>query len=86
MKIYVTSEDIEHGVRMDCTRCPVGLAMWRSSGMPCYVTYFFATMRGQTFRLPLKARDFVRSFDAGLPVKPLEFELPGYDPSSLTQA
>ncbi len=80
MKIEVTQEDIDSGVRADCRRCPIALSVKRATGCKYVgVTNFnlFADYGWREIHIPLPsdALDFVHNFDEGRPVKPAQFEM-----------
>ena len=82
MRIAVTAEDIAAGRPHNCEACPIAIAATRAAGEPMGTgtatawTYLSNQYINQTFELPGEARGFVRRYDAGLAVRPFEFELP----------
>ena len=77
MKISVTQEDIDKGKREDSCVCPIALAVRRQTGRLFHIDDTNADDGYDTIQLPIKARQFVRSYDNGNPVEPFEFELEG---------
>ena len=80
MRITVTIEDIEAGRRYDPVRCPVARAL-RRTGM-AYFTVMESAVRlrdedhyGGLLVLPGLVQDWIRGFDRGEPVQPIDFEL-----------
>jgi len=83
-RIEVTAEDIAHGVREDCERCPISRALTRALPIRSVIVEggvqgvavqekgtfyrFFAT-------LPEDADAFVERFDRGEDVAPFAFDL-----------
>lgn len=77
MKIEVTQEDISNGIPDDCDYCPIALAAKRA-GMESVLVYnsrIIARDEEVDAPLSIRARRFVRRFDAGLRVKPFNFEV-----------
>ena len=91
MRIEVTQEDIDQGVRCDTDNCPVALAIGRQF-KDCFavlvgdanaaVFRFYhderSNMTRQTrsdFPLPQEAKTFVVDYDAGEEVAPFAFEV-----------
>lgn len=77
MRIEVTQEDIDRGVRDQPCACALALATTRATGRNAAVgttSIFFDLESG--ISLPLLARNFVRDFDAGRSVRPFSFDLP----------
>jgi hypothetical protein len=74
MIVRVTKKDICRGVMGSCTRCPVVLALNRATGVEWHVIGSTASKAGGSqLCLPHKARQFIRNFDSGRPVKPFSF-------------
>jgi hypothetical protein len=80
MKITVTQEHIDKGIREDCTACPIALAL-RERGFDKYSVGRYAIYpnwgRRGAVGLSRAAVRFTREFDQGLPVQPFSFNLPG---------
>lgn len=85
MKIRVTRAQIAKGVRVDCTLCPVALAL-KSLGMEDVrvlntndemVIEFYDPKKQRTYHgdAPMKVQEFVAAFDNGEVVKPFSFVL-----------
>jgi hypothetical protein len=85
MKITVTRKMIDRGIRSDSFRCALTLA-FNAAGFDVMVTsdhVDFYDARGEvcaTLPLPPVAQSFQKRFDAGKPVEPFEFEMPGLEP------
>ena len=80
MKIKVTQEDIDKGIRHSPGSCPVARAINRQSekdnasvGLSCI--YFYNIGGFSETPTPLDAALFINKFDQRQPVKPFEFEL-----------
>lgn len=70
--IYVSEDDIEHGIRNNCYRCPIARAIKRQfPGNPFVVVrndYCFVDFRkgsSFTFNLLSIAKYFINNFDGG---------------------
>jgi len=87
--VKVTAEDIAHGVKNDCERCPIARALWRAipgaSPVVGGVSASWHDGAGSWVRvtLPASARGFVSDFDGRLPVAPFSFplDIPVPDPT-----
>ena len=80
MLISVTAEDIKEGRPRLPHKCPIARAATRETGRTCLVgTRTFKCGFDPYIRLPKKARDFVRNFDAGKKVKPISFRIKGIE-------
>lgn len=81
MKIRVTQDDIDHGQRMNCNKCPVAKAVRRESGAICVVAGYTAIQlifaRTAMIRATsLTVDEWMRKFDKGEePVEEFEFDL-----------
>ncbi len=80
MKIQVTQEDINQGVRQECEKCPIALAVIRAIGpqaatMRISVDDAWVDIGEESWCLPRSAARFVSDFDSGKAVTPFEFEL-----------
>lgn len=79
--VDVTAEDIAHGEREDCTKCPIARALRRHKGFEKayvndqYVEIDHENRHENLYRLPQEAVDFIRNFDDGKEVRPFKFEL-----------
>jgi len=78
MRIVVTQKHIDAGMRKDCERCPVALAL-----IDAHVSFYgISSTRVHSFKeprileLPDVATAFIHRFDDGEAVEPFEFELP----------
>lgn len=75
MRIDVTQDDIDAGIRIDCTHCPIALAVRRLipyANVGCYTVY---ADEMPDYVLPQPAIDFIRAFDNKRPVKPFSFDM-----------
>lgn len=70
MRIKVTQEHIDSGIRRSCESCPIALATGAS-----HVSYFDIVLNSKMYETPVAARRFMGNFDLGRPVTPFEFEL-----------
>ena len=78
IKVVVTKDDIDNGVRGMHTKCPVSLALKRLGfENPVVGRDRFTYAKEDTFKicnLPQVAKDFIRSYDnTGWTVEPVEF-------------
>lgn len=79
LHIHVTQEDIDQGIRVDCNRCPVALAISRvCPGADIHVggavIWDLGWNRAAT-SLPRPATQFISLFDQGFRPPPGNFEL-----------
>lgn len=85
MKIKVTQQMIDRGVRCDSFRCAITLA-FNAAGFDVMVTadhVDFYDARGEvcaTLPLPALAQHWQKQYDDGQQVQPFEFEMPGLEP------
>lgn len=76
MKIKVTQDDIDCGVRKVKSACPVALATkLHFSNADVIVDYDTLFIGYEWFTLPEEAKDFINNFDNGDEVEPFEFEV-----------
>lgn len=80
MTIQVTAEDISNGKPHRTSWCPVALAFRRATGGISSVSVNLKSARQfdshhKGWDLPPEATNFIKRFDAGLPVEPFEFEV-----------
>lgn len=83
MRIRVTQDNINHGLRGSCTSDPVALALRDEGFLKPYVTAEKIQVDGrlgwrilrQTAPAPYSVYDFIHSFDQGEPVSPFSFEV-----------
>jgi hypothetical protein len=80
--VSVTSEDIQRGTPGQPCRCPVAIATGRALGSPAsvgvFTVYYELDENGvgeRSIDLPYRIVEWVRDFDARLPVSPIEFDL-----------
>jgi hypothetical protein len=86
MLIKVTEQDIKNGRKAELRKCPIALVIARELGcnqngtnsVRVGATCAFLGI-GPLWRLPEVARKFIRAFDRGQPVSPIEFEMPELD-------
>ena len=76
MKIQVTQENIDRGIRRNCGFCPIANALFDATGEWWMVDGNHAHLRRRMIELPTIATDFIDDFDSGAPVEPVEFDLP----------
>lgn len=74
MKVRVLKKDIVRGVPINCSLCPVALALRRKSHRLVKVMWDTITVGTRSFRTPARVRRFIDRFDVGKPVKPFSFE------------
>lgn len=84
MKIEITQEDIDNGVRLHECRCPIALAVKRAyrdqgqSILPSVITRYVFRMDGElrlpALKLPPEAQEFMHRFDGHELVHPFTFE------------
>lgn len=75
MKIQVTQEDIDKGIRQAPCSCPVGRAVKREIDGCVSVGYATVATEEKLYWLPDEVSNFIFNFDRGIIVKPFEFEL-----------
>jgi hypothetical protein len=77
MKIVVTQEHIDRGIREECRACPIALAIMEALGWTdgVKVENDLVFVANAEYPLPTEAQVFVFNFDNGLEVIPFEFEL-----------
>jgi len=65
VKVTVTESDIDNGIRGDCWKCPVALAMWRATGWKWAVGETRMHPIGRAFfaQMPDLAQRFIGYFD-----------------------
>ena len=80
--VEVTQEDIDHGVKGNCVKCPIAKAIGRAAGnTDCGVGITRAHLysgheRGLiSFKLPIEAQNFIERFDDGFEVQPFSFDI-----------
>lgn len=86
MKVSVTEQDVREGARLHCQLCPVARALSRAFGNAYYsvsvgplgeVRCVARNTSGvDWYELPPAAQAWVEQFDRGVPMPPIEFELP----------
>jgi hypothetical protein len=77
MRVVVTAKDITRGRRSIADRCPVALALQRTTRRrwEVYFTHFSDVRRQRGYPTPLAVADFCEKFDDGIGVRPFAFEL-----------
>lgn len=74
MRVKVLPRDIENGMRVSCTDCPIARAVKRAvKHTRVRVMSNHVTVGARYYPLPAVARRFVDRFDMGRPVKPITF-------------
>ncbi len=84
--VDVTAENIAKGVKDDCSRCPVALAIRRALSLNVNETSDYVTVnedeieirrdgRNLSIETPEVAEEFILNFDYGDPVEPFTFPL-----------
>ena len=81
MKINVTEEDIRMGLRYECSKCPIAIALKRAYKEERVAVSTVAFLIYH-LSIPLHTLDddsnivsFIEDFDNGRPVKPFSFEI-----------
>lgn len=73
-RVVVTKEDIRHGRPYQADSCPIALSLRRIKGLDLAIVETNSAECGYWItRMSKKARQFVRDFDEGNPVKPSVF-------------
>lgn len=75
MLINVTDECIKRGLRVDCGRCPVAIALQATFGPVVSVGWDLINVNGSVIDTPKVVRDFIHRFDMGHEVAPFSFIL-----------
>lgn len=80
MKVSVTQDHIDRGLRHSAGFCPIALAMNEQHGPGHLVATcesLFTNEDGVVawLKMPSEADDFIGKFDTGEPVQPFEFEV-----------
>jgi hypothetical protein len=73
MIIQVTQADIDAGVRKECTRCPVALAIQRNVGCVVEVGRYGIYFSGKMVMIPNNVAKRISIFDSGGGMTPFEF-------------
>jgi hypothetical protein len=80
-KVSVSEIHIKSGIRTDCSRCPIALAIKDVLENESEISVGLGTLKvyegGVTrhYELPSIAKSFISSFDSKLSVEPFEFEI-----------
>ena len=77
MRIEVTQEDIDKGVKENCVKCPVALSLRRLFPGEWEVDVGDDAIYagGNWYTPPDEAQEFIAKFDAGEPVAPFSFDV-----------
>ena len=79
MIIKVTQEHIDNGVKFNCSKCPIALAMtekFPNCAVGLFGYWVDATDLTMDYKLlPVNANKFIEMFDSGKKVEPFEFEI-----------
>ena len=82
MKISITQDHIDRGIRFNCSRCPAALAIIEATGREVEVSISWVWLHEKKYeraarriRISPEVSQFMREFDVGLPVLPFDFEL-----------
>lgn len=81
IKIEVTQQDIDIGVKADCNLCPIALAATRAYGTPVMAASFhlYDSETGAYSLMPLEARNFIIQFDGDWAIYPFSFTMPAVE-------
>ena len=79
MRINVTQQDIDNGLRCNQTHCPIAIAVYRCAALSFAV--YSINMRYKEFniQLPASVQEFIESFDNNKEVQPFSFEVNLYN-------
>lgn len=82
IRINVTKKDIRYGKRGEARNCPIARACKRAGlkqvnvlGYQVYAAQALVDYDERTFKMPIKAQRFVKSYDNGEKVSPFSFTL-----------
>ena len=76
MKIKVTQEHIDNGLRSDCYYCPIALALKDATGFNWYVGSIYIGNESTVITLLSNTtKDFIWRFDIAAMVIPFEFDI-----------
>lgn len=74
--VRVVPSDIAAGIHGDCGNCPVARALSRTFQTPLVHVGGWGTFAGELeIKLPEEAVDWIRDFDRGRPVHPIQFNV-----------
>ena len=76
MKVKVNNDHIQYGVKRNCEKCPIALAL--QDEFPYHAIEVGddgVTIGADYYDLPEIAQDFISDFDDGMSVQPFEFML-----------
>ncbi len=80
-KIHVTQKHIDKGIKNNCLKCPVALALYEYSKMLCdnitviHQLSILYSNRIEYYHMPKSIIRFIRKFDTNKKVKPFNFVL-----------
>ena len=74
MKIQITQDDIDSGIKKSYTKCPIALALSRHF-KEVRVENFEVTLDGKHYGMGTDLQLFAVNFDNNETVKPFEFEI-----------
>ena len=83
MKVTVTQEDIDKGIRCNARACPIANAIMKKKNI-VYVSVLGNTSVKREinkrslhyiYKLPTSAKSFIKAFDSCEPVEPFTFEM-----------
>lgn len=75
MKIKIEQKHIDKGRRYNAKLCPIALAMKDVLGDGCMASRDTLYRYNERFNTPQCVVEFMRNYDAGWKVEPMEFEL-----------
>ena len=76
--VTVTQDDIDHGVKQSCVKCPIAIAATRALNFSAHVQPNHIYAGNRAYSVPWQARVFIIKFDNGGRVEPFQFELREY--------
>lgn len=84
MIIKVEQRHIDAGFRHRCQECPIAMAIQEATGVKVSVYPISGVYFGNKVIIPIpwEAAKFIGDFDAGLDVRPFEFDLPWSPPET----
>lgn len=75
MKIKVTQDHIDHGLRGSCMQCPVALALRDAGFLAPFAGVENIHVQRKFVTTPDTVQEFMKLFDNGLPCEPFTFEI-----------
>jgi len=74
--VAVTQSDIDNGIRSDCWKCPIALALWRVTGWKWIVGGYSASYPESRGAYPIGHHDAMCELPESVwPVLPFEFKM-----------